>query len=88
MEATHPSINVELKINDTEIVTELDTGACLAIMSEETQKQKLPDLQIQPSAVTLKTYRLRRAIEGAWANTSKGYLQNTRGGSTLNNSRK
>ena len=56
LEATYPSINVELKINDTEIVTELDTSASLTIISEETQKQKLQDLQIQPSVVTLKTY--------------------------------
>ena len=53
---THPSIMVELKINNEEVVMELDTRASLTIMSENTLKQKLPNLQLQPSEVILKTY--------------------------------
>ena len=56
LETTQPSINVELKINSTEVVMELDTGASLTIMSEKTLKQKLPHLELEPSAVILKTY--------------------------------
>ena len=56
LEITQPSINVELKINSTEVVMEFDTGASLTIMSEKTLKQKLPHLELQPSAVILKTY--------------------------------
>ena len=50
------SINVELKINNTEVVMELDTGASLTIMSEKTLQHKLPHLELKPSAVILKTY--------------------------------
>ena len=39
LETTQPSINVELKINSTEVVMELDTGTSLTIMSEKTLKQ-------------------------------------------------
>ena len=56
LETIQPSINVELKINSTEVVMELDTGASLTIMSEKTLKQKLPHLELQSSAVILKTY--------------------------------
>ena len=35
---------------------ELNTGASLTIMSEKTLKQKLPHLELQPSAIILKTY--------------------------------
>ena len=35
---------------------ELDTGASLTIMSENTLKQKLPNVKLQPSTVILKTY--------------------------------
>ena len=53
---TQPSIEVELKVNNAEVVMELDTGASLTIMSEKTLQHKLPNLELQPSAVILKTY--------------------------------
>ena len=56
LETNHPSIMVELKINNEEVVVELDTGASLTIMSENTLKQKLPNIQLQSSEVILKTY--------------------------------
>ena len=56
LETNHSSIMVELKINNEEVVMELDTGASLTIMSENTLKQKLPNLQLQSSEVILKTY--------------------------------
>ena len=49
-------INVEVSINDQPLIMELDTGAALSIISEETRKSLLPDLQLRPSAVVLKTY--------------------------------
>ena len=55
LETTQPSINVELQINNVGVVMELDTGASLTIMSEKIQ-QKMPNLELQPSIVTLKTY--------------------------------
>ena len=56
LETTQPSINVELKINNAEVIMELDTGDFLTIMSESTLKQKLPNLKLQASTVMLKTY--------------------------------
>ena len=56
LETTQPSINVELQINNVGVVMELDTGASLTIMSEKIQQKKLPNLELQPSTVTLKTY--------------------------------
>ena len=56
LETTQPSIIVQLKINNEEVVMELDTGASLTIMSENTLKQKLPNVKLQPSTVILKTY--------------------------------
>ena len=56
LETTQPSIKVELKINNAEVIMELDTGASLTIMSESTLKQKLPNLKLQASTVMLKTY--------------------------------
>ena len=56
LETTQPSINIDLKVNNTEVVMELDTGASLTIMSEKIQQKKLPHLELQPSAVTLTTY--------------------------------
>ena len=53
---TQPSIKVDLKVNNVEVVMELDTGASLTIMSEKTFKHRLPHLELQPSAVILKTY--------------------------------
>ena len=55
---TQPSIKVELKVNNVKVVMELDTGASLTIMSQKTlqQQHKLPHLELQPSAVILKTY--------------------------------
>ena len=54
LETTQPSIKVELKINNAEVIMELDTGASLTIMSESTLKQKLPNLKLQASTVMLK----------------------------------
>ena len=56
LERTQPSINIELKVNNTKVVKELDIGASLTIMSEKIQQRKLPNLELQPSAVTLTTY--------------------------------
>ena len=56
LETTQPSIKVELKINNAEVIMELGTGASLTIMSESTLKQKLPNLKSQASTVMLKTY--------------------------------
>ena len=53
---TQPSIKVDLKVNNVEVVMELDTGTSLTIMSEKTLKHKLPHLELQPSAVILKRY--------------------------------
>ena len=45
LETTQPSIIVQLKINNEEVVMELDTGASLTIMSENTLKQKYRSYQ-------------------------------------------
>ena len=56
LETTQSSINIDLKVNNTEVVMELDTGVSLTIMSEKIQQKKLPQIELQPSAVTLTTY--------------------------------
>ena len=54
--SAYSSIKVDLKVNNVEVVMELDKGASLTIMSEKTLKHKFPHLELQPSAVILKTY--------------------------------
>ena len=49
-------IEVGVTINDQPLTMELDTGAALSIISDETRKTLLPDLKLHPSTITLKTY--------------------------------
>ena len=52
---THP-ITVDVLINGRELSMELDTGAAISIISEETQKRVLPDAVLNKSSVALCTY--------------------------------
>ena len=51
-----PPILVTLKLMGTPVQFELDTGAAVTVMSETEFAQLLPNVQLQQSAVKLKTY--------------------------------
>lgn len=50
------TIRVEVKVNDTPLVMEVDTGAAVSLLSEETFKSKFPGMQLHPTSLLLKTY--------------------------------
>ena len=44
------------EVNGVPLEMEIDTGTSLSIMSEQTKRQKLPNLKAKPSSVVLKNY--------------------------------
>lgn len=65
LSASHtPSITISVKINDKQVLMELDTGAAVSLVSgaavslvsEDTHKQHWPEYQLQESTAKLKTY--------------------------------
>ena len=47
---------VRPEVNGVPLEMEIDTGASLSIMSEQTKQQKFPNLEVKLSLVVLKTY--------------------------------
>ena len=51
-----PEIELELYLNGSRIIMELDTGASISIISEETWRTRLPKVKLEQSKIILKTY--------------------------------
>ena len=49
-------IMIPMKLNDSKVHLELDTGASVSVISEQTWKNYLNSVPLQDSGVTLKTY--------------------------------
>ena len=45
-----------MKLNDSKVHLELDTGASVSVISEQTWKNSLNSVPLQESSVTLETY--------------------------------
>ena len=55
-----PPIQIQLQLNGQHLTMELDTGAAMSLISEETQQKEFPDVVLRPSSVVLKTYTAQR----------------------------
>ena len=53
--AAHP-ITVDVSVNNKLLLMEVDTGAAVSIISENTQKRMFPEATLHPTSVLLKTY--------------------------------
>jgi len=53
--AGHP-ITVEMVVNNKPLVMELDTGAAVSVISEQTQRRLFPQTTLKPTSVLLRTY--------------------------------
>ena len=53
--SSHP-IRVELKINDKLLQMEIDTGAAVSIISEQTKSRLYPRVSLKSPSVVLRTY--------------------------------
>ena len=53
-------ISVSLFIDAKPLVMELDTGAAVSIISEEQLRKRLPNKQVRPSTIVLRTYTAER----------------------------
>ena len=49
-------ISINLFINAKPLVMELDTGVAVSIISEEQLRKRLPNKQVRPSTIVLRTY--------------------------------
>ncbi|KAL1482288.1 hypothetical protein MTO96_033892 [Rhipicephalus appendiculatus] len=47
---------VEVSVNGTSLIMELDTGASVSVVSEETFRRTFPSCRLEPSSVMLKGY--------------------------------
>ena len=54
-QSSHP-ITVDMVINSTTLSMEVDTGAAVSVISEDTSKALFPDMALQPTQIVLKTY--------------------------------
>ena len=50
------AINVFMEVNGKRITLELDTGACVTLVSEQTWKDKLERFNLSKTSLILKTY--------------------------------
>jgi len=48
--------NVPVLVNGKKLTMELDTGAAVSIISDQTRRSLFPDLQLRNSSLVLKTY--------------------------------
>ena len=55
-ETAEPAILIHIKMNGSKIPMELDTGATLSVMSEETWKEACPTTTLRQSSARLSTY--------------------------------
>ena len=55
-DSSHPPITIPLFVNDKQIEMELDTGASVAIIPEQTRNSLFPNVQLRRSMIALKTY--------------------------------
>ena len=55
LQSSHP-ITVDMVINSTTLSMEVDTGAAVSVISEDTSKALFPDMALQPTQIVLKTY--------------------------------
>lgn len=55
-ETAEPAILIHITMNGSKIPMELDTGATLSVMSEETWKEACPTATLQQSSARLSTY--------------------------------
>ena len=55
-ERSSQPLEVQVHVNETPLKMEVDTGAAVSIISEETGKTLFPNLKLQPSKLVLKTY--------------------------------
>ena len=55
-ETAEPAILIHIKMNGSKIPIELDTGATLSVMSEETWKEACPTTTLRQSSGGLSTY--------------------------------
>ena len=51
-----PPLTISVKINEKQVLMELDTGAAMSLVSEDTHKQHWPEQQLRESTARLKTY--------------------------------
>ena len=49
-------ISVELEVNGKTLTMEVDTGAAVSIISQKVQEKLLPNVEVRPSRVLLRTY--------------------------------
>ena len=54
--ATARTIHVEIDLNKVPLVMEVDTGAVVSLLYEDTLKSKFPEARLQPAIVQPKTY--------------------------------
>ena len=53
--ASHP-ITVDLEVNKTKLTMEIDTGAAVSVISEQTRRKMFPDVPLSKSTLLLKSY--------------------------------
>ena len=53
-------ISINLFIDAKPLVMELDTGAAVSIISEEQLRKRLPNKQVRPSTIVLRTYTVEK----------------------------
>ncbi len=51
-----PPLEVTLKVNSTDLVMEIDTGASLSIISELYYHKKFGNTELEPTEIVLRTY--------------------------------
>ena len=47
---------MEIAVNKIPLVMEVNTGAAVSLLSEDTLKSKFPEARLKPTTVQLKTY--------------------------------
>ena len=63
---------VKAEINGEMLMMEIDTGAAVSIMSEDTYRKKFPKLRLAESALRLATYTTQRIHAGMRRSSGKG----------------
>ena len=62
MTLTTPLILIKLEFNHKKLTTELDTGAAVSLISQETMHELFPGIQLKPCDIVLKTYTSQKIL--------------------------
>ena len=57
-----PPILIELELNHKKLTMELDTGAAISLISQETMHELFPGIQLKPCDIVLKTYTSQKIL--------------------------